>query len=80
MTESVRKRSVTLGRHRTSISIEDPFWDALKTIAQEKNISLHTLIEAIDRDRAELEGNLSGSLRLFVLRHLQTKLQSRDIG
>ncbi len=74
MTEGVRKRSVTLDRHRTSISIEDPFWEALKDIAREQGASLHTLVETIDRDRDGVEGNLSGALRLFVLRTLQDKL------
>ena len=74
MTEGVRKRSVTLDRHRTSISIEDPFWEALKDIAREQGASLHTLVETIDRDRDGVQGNLSGALRLFVLRTLQDKL------
>ncbi len=77
MTEAARKRSVTLDRHRTSISIEDPFWEALKTIADERGISLHALVEAIDRTRDGREGNLSGALRVFVLKTLQDKLAGK---
>lgn len=70
-----RKRSVTLSRHRTSLSLEDPFWEALKDIAKERGKSLHALIEDIDRTRTEPEANLSASLRVFVLRDLQEKLR-----
>ncbi|MGE4528609.1 MAG: ribbon-helix-helix domain-containing protein [Rhodospirillaceae bacterium] len=72
---ATRKRSVTLDRHRTSLSLEDPFWEALKDIAREQGKSLHALVEEIDRTRAEPEGNLSAALRVFVLRDLQEKLR-----
>lgn len=77
MTDEAKKRSVTIDRHRTSISIEDPFWEALKTIADGRGVSLHALVEEIDRTRDGLEGNLSGALRVFVLRDLQEKLRER---
>lgn len=69
----VHKRSVTLDGHRTSVSLEQPFWDALKDLAREDGISLHALVQAIDHER---EGaNLSGALRVYVLRALQAKLR-----
>ena len=75
MTDTVRKRSVTLDGHRTSLSIEQPFWDALKDLAAERNISLSALIQAIDHDRDDPDVNLSGALRVYVLRALQAKLE-----
>ncbi|HXQ67865.1 MAG TPA: ribbon-helix-helix domain-containing protein [Alphaproteobacteria bacterium] len=65
MSASLRKRSVTIAGHRTSVSLEAPFWSALKEMAAERGISLNALIEEIDRGRA---GNLSSAIRVFVLR------------
>ncbi len=76
MSDGVRKRSVTLDGHRTSISLEQPFWDALKGIAAEHGTSLSALIEDIDRDRDDLSMNLSGALRVYVLQELQAKLDA----
>ena len=64
------KHSVDIDGHRTSISIEAPFWDALRDIARAKGLSLNQLIAAIDKDRS---GNLSSTIRVFVLRELQKK-------
>ena len=60
-----RKRSVLVAGHETSVSLEDPFWDALKGVAAENGVSVNRLIGAIDRRR---EGNLSSALRVFVLK------------
>ena len=75
MTDSVRKRSVTLDGHRTSLSIEQPFWDALKDLAAEQDTSLSALIQSIDHDRDDPNVNLSGALRVYVLRALQAKVK-----
>lgn len=64
MHAAVRKRSVTLAGHRTSVSLEEPFWAALGDIARRRGVSVNRLIAEIDRDR---EGNLSSALRVFVL-------------
>jgi len=58
------KRSVTIAGHRTSVSLEQPFWDALREIAERRDVSLNALVEQVDRKR---EGNLSSALRVFVL-------------
>ena len=63
---AVRKRSVTVNGHRTSYSIETPFQDALKTIADQDGVSLATLITRIDAERPR-DANLSSALRLYVL-------------
>lgn len=62
----VVKRSIAVAGHRTSISLEQPFWDALKDIAAEDGLSISGLLAEIDRTRAP-EAGLSSSVRLFVL-------------
>ena len=63
------KTSVTIAGHRTSVSLEQPFLDALKEIAAHKNLSINDLITTIDRERSTSQtGNgLSSAIRLFVL-------------
>lgn len=59
------KRSITIDGHRTSISLEDPFWEALAEIAAARNLSIAAQIGEIDHDRKDL--NLSAAIRTFVL-------------
>lgn len=58
------KRSVVIAGHRTSISLEQAFWDALAEIAAGRDLSVNALIEDIDRTR---QGNLSAAIRVFIL-------------
>jgi len=67
MTE-VKKRSVDIAGHRTSISLEAEFWDALASIAAAKKTSVAALIAAIDGAR---KGNLSSAIRVYVLKEIQ---------
>jgi predicted DNA-binding ribbon-helix-helix protein len=60
------KRSVSIARHRTSLSLELSYWAALKAAAERKNISLSKLVSEIDSGRGEV--NLSSAVRQFVLR------------
>ena len=60
----VRKRSVRIAGHRTSVSLEDAFWEELADIALQRGQSVNALIAAIDRERG---GNLSSAIRVFVL-------------
>jgi predicted DNA-binding ribbon-helix-helix protein len=69
MKSSIAKRSVVLAGHKTSVSLEDAFWDALKDIAKSKRRPVAELISGIDLDREH--ANLSSALRLFVLHHYQ---------
>jgi predicted DNA-binding ribbon-helix-helix protein len=62
----LRKRSVVIAGHRTSVSIEPAFWEALRDIAAARGLSLNRLIEEIDRERAG-DGNLSSAVRVHVL-------------
>jgi predicted DNA-binding ribbon-helix-helix protein len=69
MKSPVVKRSIVIAGHKTSVSIEDAFWTALKEIAQLRRQSLAELIGAIDgaRQIANYSGNLSSAIRVFVL-------------
>ena len=61
----VKKHSLVIAGHRTSISLEDAFWSALRAIASARPISLAGLVAEIDSTRAE--ANLSSAIRVFVL-------------
>jgi predicted DNA-binding ribbon-helix-helix protein len=65
MKSSVVKHSIIVHGHRTRISLEAPFWTALKDIAHERRKSLRDLITSIDADRQF--ANLSSALRVFIL-------------
>lgn len=62
------KRSLTLHGHRTSVSLEAEFWDAFRSIADEKNMALNALAAEVDDGRSGDEG-LASAIRVFVLRH-----------
>jgi predicted DNA-binding ribbon-helix-helix protein len=59
-----RKRSLAIAGHRTSISLEQPFWDGLRAIALERGVAVAALVAAIDAVRGE--ASLSSAIRLFV--------------
>ena len=61
----IYKHSVVINGQKTSVSLEEPFWSELKSIAAEKNITIAQLVSEIDAARSR--GNLSSTLRLFVL-------------
>ena len=60
----LKKRSLRIAGHLTSISLEDAFWDAFKAIAEKRGLSVNALAAEIDRSR---DGNLSSAIRVFVL-------------
>ena len=61
----MEKRSLTLAGHRTSVSLEPDFWNALEEIASARKLSLSALVREVDERRGE--NNLSSALRLMVL-------------
>jgi predicted DNA-binding ribbon-helix-helix protein len=63
----VRKRSIVIHQHKTSVSLEDAFWQDLKVIAAERRTTMADLVSGIS-DSPPL-GNLSSALRVFVLEH-----------
>lgn len=66
----LKKRSVNLNGHATSVTMEEPFWIALRDIAKARGQSLNALIAQIDETR---EGNLSSALRVFALEYFKIK-------
>ncbi|WP_299955467.1 ribbon-helix-helix domain-containing protein [uncultured Roseobacter sp.] len=66
------KHSVTLKGHRTSISLEEEFWWALRAIAERKSQPINALVADIDVDRGADMG-LASAIRVFVLRDLQDR-------
>ena len=65
MKSAIAKRSVVIAGHKTSISLEDVFWECLRRIANERGQTLSALVAGIDEDRQR--ANLSSAIRLFVL-------------
>jgi predicted DNA-binding ribbon-helix-helix protein len=65
MKSLVVKRSVVIGSHKTSVSLEAAFWESLKQIAARREMSVSALLATIDSGRHH--GNLSSAIRLFVL-------------
>ena len=65
MKSPIVKRSIVIGGNKTSVSLEDEFWQGLKEIAQVQRTTLSNTVAEIDRCRQK--GNLSSAIRLFVL-------------
>ncbi len=67
----MQKRSLTIHGHRTSISLEEPFWVALNDIAKARQQSVASLVKIIDKERV---GGLSSAIRMFILAELRHQL------
>jgi predicted DNA-binding ribbon-helix-helix protein len=72
MDTAIVKRSVVIAGHKTSISLEDEFWNGLKMLARDRKMTLSSLLGGIDTGRRQT--NLSSSVRLFVLDHYRNQL------
>jgi predicted DNA-binding ribbon-helix-helix protein len=70
MKSPVVKRSIVIAGHKTSVSLEDDFWEALKEIASRRKATLSDLVASIDASRTQ--GNLSSAIRLYVLDHFRS--------
>lgn len=73
----IRKHSVNLHGHSTSFSLEDPFFEELKQIADRLDISLAALLRRIDDDRNP-DINLSSAIRLYVFADLKGRCTAAD--
>jgi predicted DNA-binding ribbon-helix-helix protein len=71
MSARTRKRSLTIAGHRTSISLEDAFWNALKELARAKGRSVADVVSEIDARRGE--GGLSSAIRVHLLNHYRDR-------
>jgi len=70
------KRSLTIAKHRTSVSLEEPFWTALAELAKAQGKSVAGLVGEIDKARAERgdeASSLSAAIRLYVLEQTRAK-------
>jgi predicted DNA-binding ribbon-helix-helix protein len=76
MKSPVVKRSVVVGGHKTSVSLEEAFWSSLKEISGQRGMTLSEMVGEIDTNRQQ--GNLSSAIRLFVLDHVRTTHFRRD--
>ena len=70
MKSPVVKRSIVVGGHKTSVSLEEAFWNGMKEISGLRNMTLSQLVGEIDNNRQQ--GNLSSAIRLFVLDHFKS--------
>jgi predicted DNA-binding ribbon-helix-helix protein len=73
MKSPIVKRSIVIGGHKTSVSLEDAFWRGLKDIAHDQHLTLSNMVATIDKARQQ--SNLSSAIRLFVLDRLRTQTQ-----
>jgi predicted DNA-binding ribbon-helix-helix protein len=69
--EPVTKRSIVVGNHKTSVSLEDEFWHALREVAKARQMRLCFLVAQIKAARPQ--NNLSSAIRLFLLNHYRTR-------
>ncbi len=65
----MKKRSVNIAGHATSVTLEDEFWSTLKNLAKSRNLSVNALITEIDEIRGPR--NLSSAIRVYILKNLQ---------
>jgi predicted DNA-binding ribbon-helix-helix protein len=77
MRSAVVKRSIVIAGHKTSVSLEDAFWDGLKEIGKGHQTPLSHLVADIDTRR--LHGNLSSAIRLFVLDHYRGQISATSV-
>jgi predicted DNA-binding ribbon-helix-helix protein len=77
MTSRPVKHSLTLRGHRTSVSLEEPFWDAFHAIATERGIPLNQLATEIDEARNGNEG-LASAIRVSILHHYRSRKSLQD--
>jgi predicted DNA-binding ribbon-helix-helix protein len=82
MKSPIVKRSIVIGGHKTSVSLEDAFWRGLKDIARAQRVTLSKMVADIDKARSQ--SNLSSAIRLFVLDRLRNpaveiRPETRDV-
>jgi predicted DNA-binding ribbon-helix-helix protein len=77
MMQRPQKRSLTLKGHRTSVSLEDAFWDSFRDIAHQKNRAINDLASEIDAIRGT-DCGLASAIRLFVLEHYRDMPQANQ--
>jgi len=74
----VVKRSIVVGGHKTSVSLEEAFWNGMKEISKQRSLALSEMVGEIDNNRQQ--GNLSSAIRLFVLDHFKSRAAASTGG
>lgn len=74
MKSPVVKRSIVVAGHKTSVSLEEAFWNSMKEISASRDMTLSDLVSEIDQGRKQ--GNLSSAIRLYVLDFYRSKVPS----
>jgi predicted DNA-binding ribbon-helix-helix protein len=78
MRSAITKRSVVIGGHKTSVSLEEPFWTAVREIAESQHLTVSNLLRQIDLERRNT--NLSSAIRVYVLETLRTQTAGMHNG
>jgi predicted DNA-binding ribbon-helix-helix protein len=73
---TILKRSIIVSGHKTSVSLEDEFWNCLREIAGERGEWVSKLVGDINAEREF--GNLSSAIRMFILRHYRDRVEQKD--
>jgi predicted DNA-binding ribbon-helix-helix protein len=71
---AIAKRSVVIGGHKTSISLEEPFWHEIRAIAGAQQMTVSSLLRQIDHERKS--ANLSSAIRVYVLEYLRDRARA----
>lgn len=78
MQSAVAKRSIVIRGHKTSVTLEDAFWSALRQIAQDEDYTLGALVAKIDSEREAT--NLSSAIRVYILEYFKALHESPSRG
>ncbi|GJL85382.1 MAG: aryl-sulfate sulfotransferase [Micavibrio sp.] len=73
----MKKRSIKVSGHPTSITLEEEFWTELKACANASNLSLNQLVSQIDAGRSK-DVNLSSAVRIYLLKYLKSSNSRTD--
>lgn len=76
MKSPVVKRSIVVAGHKTSVSLEEAFWNSMKEISAARSMTLSELVGEIDGGRQQ--GNLSSAIRLFVLDYFRSRVPAHE--
>ncbi len=76
MKTAIMKRSIVLDGHKTSVSLENEFWEGLREIADRTRGNVSALVRQIDHDRKN--GNLSSAIRVYVFNHFRSRAHGDD--
>jgi predicted DNA-binding ribbon-helix-helix protein len=79
MKSSIVKHSVVIGGHKTSVSLETPFWNAVRELARTRAMTVSDLLREIDQARHD-NANLSSAVRVYVLESVRRHVATSPLG